>query len=162
MCGVSVVLLMAAVILTGLFAGFLLAMATVVQRMLEGLEAMPYVEVMQGIIREGRASAAVKIGLLGPLALGVLAAVALVLDGSPSFATLVVLVLGLVVQALGPLGLSRWWAEPLYDRIGAWSVQAPPEGWMDARRTWGRINRWRAALAILAFVLLLLALLGHH
>ena len=66
---------------------------------------------------------------------------------------------GVIVQLLGPVGLSRWWAEPLYDRISAWPIAGLPDEWAHARDEWRRINRWRIATSLAVFLLMLGAVL---
>lgn len=134
---------------TGLFCGFIVAMTSVVQAMLDDLSAAEYARVMQRIIERGRQSVIVKILLLLPLALSI---VVLVLTWQNRSVFLLTLT-GALVFFAGALLVSRQIAEPLYDVMMNWDIEALPPDWGMCRQRWLQINLIRAASAFAAFVL---------
>lgn len=138
-------------LLTGLMAGFLLAMSSVVQSMLDDLDGPGYTSVMQSIIVHGRASIAVKVLLLTPIVLALIALILAVID--QQIITAAFTVIALVIWLAGPLMISRQRAEPLYDRIMSWRDNTPPDDWTQYRTGWQQINRLRTATALFACII---------
>ncbi len=145
----AALLLSLASIGAGLFSGFVVAMASVVQAMLDDLNCTEYTCVMQRIIARGRESVVVKVLLLGKLLVGV---VAMVLAW-PQRGVFVLALVGWVVFFVGALLVSRQMAEPLYDIVMSWDVQAPPPDWEHYRRRWHQINWISSGAAFVAFCL---------
>jgi uncharacterized membrane protein len=66
--------------------------------------------------------------------------------------------IGLTTFFLGMFVVSRWFNEPLYDRILGWTAQTPPTDWQTARQQWYALNLVRACASGSAFVLFLITL----
>lgn len=145
-----IVLLSLMTMLSGLFAGFLLAMATVVQKTLEDLPAEAYAHTMQRIIVNGRASRVVLALVLAALILGLIVLVLLAIEGAWDIFALALV--GGVAHLSGGLLVSRYIAEPVYDTIMAWDVESLPQDWADYPQRWFRINQMRLAGTWIAFL----------
>ncbi len=141
----------------GLFTGIIAAMVGVIQRVLNTLSAEAYTPVMQGIIRSGRRSVLVWLCLLVPLFSGLIGVVLLWNErGSLSF---MLALSAYVVFIIGPVGLSRLFNEPLYDRILRWSTEGIPANWQFYRNRWYQFNLLRLSTALVACCLYLIAFL---
>ncbi len=150
---VSAVLVGMSAVGFGLFCGFILAMASVVQAVLDDLPAPEYTRVMQGIIAHGRRSWVVKVLLLVPL-FAAFVVLPLLWQARTVF---VLLLVSTLVFLAGALVTSRRLAEPLYDVIMQWDAQAPPDDWTAQRRRWFQINLIRASSAFVACALATIA-----
>ncbi|NDJ35923.1 MAG: DUF1772 domain-containing protein [Chloroflexi bacterium] len=142
-------------LLSALFAGFALAMGTVINGMLGDLPPEQYLSTMRGIITHGRTSVTVSGLVVGPVSLGIfLLLLRLPAIDTPGF---VLSAGGTAAHLTGALLVSRFVAEPLYDTIMAWDT--PPTDWPDYRRRWARINLIRALLPLLGAGLFFAAVL---
>lgn len=138
---------------SGLFAGFILAMLSVVEQTLRGLSAERYAHTMQGIITNGRKSHVVLILLLLPIPTTLVALTALPLNE-----VFILAFAGALVYLSASLLVSNRIAEPLYDTMMAWSPDAPPDDWQVYRKRWFRINQLRFAGSLIGCVLYALAI----
>jgi len=59
----------------------------------------------------------------------------------------------LVAFVAGPVIVSRFFAEPIYDVFISWKVDSPPEAWREARDRNFRLNAVRGLGSGAAFVL---------
>lgn len=154
----TILLLSLSLLSAAAFAGFVLAMATVVHQMLCNLTGTRYHAAMRGIIVFGRASLAVRVLLLTPLVAALVAVVLLLVQGQVT--TALVTALGWVCCLVGPLGVSRLRAEPLYDEIMLWQSESVPADWLAYAERWRGINFLRGGLGAAGAVLLLVAALS--
>lgn len=67
---------------------------------------------------------------------------------------------GLLAFVAGPVLVSRFFAEPIYDVFLSWRSISPPEDWREARDRYFRINAVRGLGSGAAFVLLLVGLVS--
>lgn len=133
------VALVVTTITAGGFAGIIAAMVGVIQRMLNGLGYREYTLAMQGIIVSGRRSMIVRALLLTPILAAVITLITL--WGGVRQGPFVLTLLGLLAFIAGPLLVSRFFNEPWYDRVMAWSPdQSPASDWQHERMHWFRLN----------------------
>jgi uncharacterized membrane protein len=141
------------VISTGLFAGLLMTILAFFQRALKDLSASHFTLVMQrflGVVRTHPLH-------YGLVVTSVLAPVlALVMSrenvGSPTF---VLTLIGLSAFVAGPVLVSRYFVEPIYDVFLSW--ETPPDDWEVARNRYFRINAIRGLGSGIAFVCFVIA-----
>lgn len=142
----------------GLFAGFITAMASVVQAMLCDLAYGDYLRAMQGIITQGRKSRVVLVLLLAPLIVGLLALWLLASQGA--WIAFGLGLAGLLCFGVGGLGVSRALNEPFYDRVMALEADAPPANWVMLRGEWLRLNLVRLGFSAVGAALMMAATLS--
>jgi uncharacterized membrane protein len=147
------VILIVAVISTGLFTGLMMTILAFFQRILKDLTAREFTLVMQrflGVVRTHPLHyALVATSLLASVAALVL------LRGSSTF---VLVLAGLVSFAAGPILVSRYFVEPIYDVFLSWEIESPPEDWRVARDRYFSLNVIRGLGSGAAFVLFLISL----
>ncbi len=149
-------LLILLLILNSLFCGFILAMATVVQKALESLDYRGYCAAMGGIIASGRKSKTVLVLIFLPILLYIAVPVFAWQELSTLFRILIV---GAGVLYLsGALLASRYWAEPLYDRIMALPEAEVTGEWKEFRKRWRRINLVRFLLPGISLVICIIVI----
>lgn len=85
-------------------------------------------------------------------------AVLLVLRESAGSPTFVLVLVGLMAFVAGPVLVSRFFVEPIYDVFLSWRVESPPEDWQKARDRYFRLNAIRGLGSGAAFVLFLIGL----
>jgi hypothetical protein len=82
----------------------------------------------------------------------------LVLRGSPGDPAFLLILAGLAAFVAGPVLVSRFSVEPIYDVFLGWKVESPPEEWHRARDRYFRLNVVRGLGSGAAFVLFLAGL----
>jgi uncharacterized membrane protein len=143
------------VVSTGLFAGLLMTILVFFQRALKDLPASEFAVVMQRFLGVARAH---------PLHYGLVITSVLVpvvslvmLRGSAGSPTFVLILIGLITFVVGPVLVSRYFAEPVYDVFLSWDTERPPDGWEEARDRYFRINAIRGLGSGMAFVCFVIA-----
>jgi uncharacterized membrane protein len=149
---VHVVLIIIAAISTGL----LMTLIAFFHRALKDLPAPEFALVMQrflGVVRTHPLRYTLVIT-------SVLASVAalILLRGSAGSPAFVLVLAGLVALVAGPVLVSRYFVEPIYDVFLGWKADSPPEDWRVARDRYFRINAVRGLGSGAAFVLFLAGL----
>ncbi|MBW4618825.1 MAG: DUF1772 domain-containing protein [Cyanosarcina radialis HA8281-LM2] len=145
-----------AAISTGLFAGLVLTMLFIFQPLLNQLSATEYVELMQRFLGVAR-RAPINLTLMFASILAPIPA----LFGfyrSANWLGFGLAGTGLIIFFVGMFLVSRWFNEPLYDRILSWTAKTPPLDWETARQEWYLLNIVRACASGSALVLFLIAL----
>jgi hypothetical protein len=126
------------------------------QRALKDLTASEFTLVMQrflGVVRTHPLHYGLVItSLLAPIATLVL------LGGSAGSLTYVLTLVGLISFAAGPVLVSRYLVEPIYDVFLSWEIESPPENWREARDRYFRLNVIRGLGSGTTFVLFLVSL----
>ena len=151
--------LAATVFLSGLAAGLLGMLSTIMRPMLAAMGGRDFRNFMEAFLRfAGKSWGRVynyawSIGMtIGPV-------IALVLlwddPGSTSF---VLTAIGLGIVIVGVLIVSNVWKTPTYNVILAWDPEAMPTGWEAGRRRYFTINWIQMAVTWVAFALFLVAL----
>lgn len=150
------VILIVAVISTGLFTGLLMTIVAFFQRVLKDLTAPEFTLVMQRFLRVVRTHplhyGLVITSLLAPVAALVL------LRGDAGSSTFFLILAGLISFAAGPVLVSRYLVEPIYDVFSSWEIESPPENWRVARDRYFSLNVIRGLGSGTAFVLFLISL----
>lgn len=155
MTPVHIILIIAA-ISTGLFTGLLMTILAFFQKVLKDLTASEFTLVMQRFLGTVRTHplhyGLVITSLLTPVAALVL------LRGSAGGPAFILTLLGLVAFVAGPVLVSRFSVEPLYDVFLGWNADSPPQEWREARDRYFRLNVIRGLGSGAAFVLFLAGL----
>jgi uncharacterized membrane protein len=152
--------LIVAVLGAGGFVGVIAAMVGVIQWMLNGLEYREYLLAMRGIIISGRKSVVIWALLLIPLAASVFVLVMTWNDTDRTIFSLTVL--ALTTFFIGPVLVSRWFNEPWYEQVLAWSVEQSPANWQQSRMRWFYFNLLRLSIGAAACTLFTVALALAH
>jgi hypothetical protein len=153
--------LAASAFFSGLAAGFLGGLCTIIRPMQAAMDGRGFRNFMEAFLRfaahsSGRAfNYAWSLGMfIGPI-------VALVfLWDDPGSTSFVLTAIGLGIVILGILVVSNVWKTPHYNVILAWDPDAMPADWEAGRRTYFTINWIQLATSWTAFALFLLALIS--
>ena len=150
------VILIVAVISAGLFTGLLMTIVAFFHRVLRDLAAPEFTLVMQRFLGVTRTHP-LHYGLVITSTLAPVAALVSLREsvGSPSF---VLLLAALMSFFAGPVLVSRYAVEPIYDVVLGWKSQSPPEDWRVARDRYFRLNAIRGFGSGAAFVFFLVSL----
>jgi hypothetical protein len=148
--------LAASVFFSGLAAGLLGMLTTIMHPMLARMDGRDFRSFMAAFLRYARKSWFNYAWSLG-MGIGPIVALVLLWDdpGSTSF---VLTAIGLGVVVVGVYVVANVWKEPHYDVILAWDPEAMPEDWEAGRQRYFAINWIQFATTWTAFALFLLAL----
>jgi uncharacterized membrane protein len=150
------ILLVVAALSSGLITGLLMTLIVFFHKGLRDLPAPHFALVMQrflGVVRTHPLHYGLVItSLLTPVAALVL------LRGSAGGPAFILTLLGLVAFVAGPVLVSRFSVEPLYDVFLGWNADSPPEVWRESRDRYFRLNVIRGLGSRVAFVLFLAGL----
>lgn len=148
--------LAASVFCSGLAAGLLGMLTTIMHPMLAGMDGRDFRNFMEAFLRFARKS---WFNYAWSLGMGIGPIVAVVLlwgdSGSTSF---VLTAIGLGVVVVGVYVVANVWKEPHYDVMLAWDPEAMPTDWEAGRRRYFTINWIQFATTWTAFALFLAAL----
>ena len=150
------VILIVAVISTGLFTGLLMTILAFFERVLRDLTSSEFTLVMQRFLGVGRTHP-LHYGLVITSVLAPVVALFLLRGSTGSLAFLLVLA-GLVSFFAGVVLASRYLVEPVYDVFLSWEVESPPGDWREARDRYFGLNVIRGTGSGAAFVLFLISL----
>jgi len=150
--------LAASVFFSGLAAGLLGMLTTIMQPMLVAMDGRDFRNFMEAFLRPARKSWFNYAWSLG-MGIGPIVAIVLLWDdpGSTSF---VLTAIGLAIVIVGVYVVSNVWKEPHYDVILAWDPEAMPPDWEAGRRHYFKINWIQFATTWTAFALFLVALIS--
>jgi len=148
--------LAASVFFSGLAAGLLGMLTTIMHPMLAAMSGREFRGFMEAFLRYARKSWFNYAWSLG-MGIGPIVAIVLLWDesGSTSF---VLTAIGLAIVIFGVYVVANVWKEPHYDVMLAWDPDALPPDWESGRRRYFRINWVQFATTWAAFALFLLAL----
>lgn len=146
------------VFFSGLAAGLLGMLTTIMQPMLAAMNGRDFRNFMEAFLRPARKSWFNYAWSLG-MGIGPIVAIVLLWDdpGSTSF---VLTAIGLTIVILGVYVVSNAWKEPHYDVILAWDPEAMPADWEAGRQRYFTINWIQFATTWSAFALFLVALIS--
>ena len=151
------IILIIAAISTGLFTGLLMTILACFQKLLKDLTASEFSLVMQRFLGTVRTHP-LHYGLVITSPLAPIAALVL-LGGSAGSLTFVLVLVGLISFVAGPVLVSRYLVEPIYDVFSSWETESPPaENWRETRDRYFRLNVIRGLGSGTAFVLFLVSL----
>jgi hypothetical protein len=150
--------LAASVFFSGLAAGLLGMLTTIMQPMLAAMDGRGFRNFMEAFLQPARKSWFNYAWSLG-MGIGPIVALVLLWDdpGSTSF---VLTAIGLAIVILGVYVVSNVWKEPHYDVILAWDPEAMPADWEAGRQRYFKINWIQFATTSAAFALFLVALIS--
>src|SRR6478752_5891360 len=150
--------LAASVFFSGLAAGLLGMLTTIMQPMLVAMNGRDFRNFMEAFLRPARKSWFNYAWSLG-MGSGPIVAIVLLWDdpGSTSF---VLTAIGLAIVIVGVYVVSNVWKEPHYDVILAWDPEAMPADWEAGRQHYFTINWIQFATTWTAFALFLVALIA--
>jgi hypothetical protein len=153
--------LAATVFFTGLSAGFLGALCTIIRPMLQAMDGRGFRNFMEVFLRYAGGGWGKWYNLAWAFVPVVGSIVALVLlwddPGSTSF---ILTAIGLVIVLVGIWLVSNVWKTPTYNLILAWDPEAMPADWEAGRRRYFTINWIQLAVTWTAFALFLVALVS--
>ena len=149
--------LAASVFSSGLAAGLLGMLTTIMHPMLAAMDGRGFRNFMETFLRYARKSWFNYAWSLG-MGIGPIVALVLLWDvpGSLSFALTAI---GLGIVVVGVYVVANVWKEPHYDVILAWDPDALPADWEEGRRRYFTINWIQFATTWAAFALFLVALI---
>ena len=146
---------------SGLAAGFLGGLCTILRPMQAAMTGPEFRNFMERFLRYAGNGWGRVFNLAWSLGMGIGSAVALVLlwddPGSTSF---VLTAIGLGVVIVGILIVSNVWKTPTYKMILAWDPEAMPADWEATRQRYFTINWIQLATTWAAFALFLVALIS--
>jgi len=153
--------LAATVFFTGLSAGFLGALCTIIRPMLQAMDGRGFRNFMEVFLRYAGGGWGKWYNLAWAFVPVVGSIVALVLlwddPGSTSF---ILTAIGLVIVLVGIWLVSNVWKTPTYNLILAWDPEAMPADWEAGRQRYFTINWIQLATTWAAFALFLVALIS--
>jgi len=153
--------LAASVFLTGLAAGLLGMLSTIMRPMLAAMDGRDFRAFMEAFLRYADHGWGKVFNYAWSAGMGIGPIITLVLlwddPGSSSF---VLTAIGLGVAVIGIYIVSNVWKEPLYKVILAWDPEAMPADWEAARRRYFTINWIQFATTWGALGLFLVALIS--
>jgi hypothetical protein len=149
-------LLALCVVLAGLWSGLLLTLTTLLHPMFRAADGPAFAGLLHGFLPVARRSPTNYVIILGLVVVPGAALAAMWSDrGSAPF---VLTAIGYVACLVGPVAISRAFAEPNYDVMLGWDPTALPANWPDVRRYYFRLNWIRGAFIWVAFAMFLIAL----
>jgi hypothetical protein len=150
--------LAASVFFSGLAAGLLGMLTTIMHPMLAEMDGRAFRGFMEGFLRFARKSwfnYAWSLGMgIGPIVTIVL------LWGDAGSTAFVLTAIGLAIVVFGVYVVANVWKEPHYDLILGWDPDALPADWEAGRRRYFAINWIQFAATWTAFILFLAALIS--
>jgi hypothetical protein len=153
--------LAATVFFTGLSAGFLGALCTIIRPMQAAMDGRGFRTFMETFLRYADNGLGRVFNLAWAFVPVVGSIVALVLLwDDPSSASFILTAIGLGIVLVGIWLVSNVWKTPTYNLILAWDPEALPADWEAGRRRYFTINWIQLAVTWSAFALFLLALIS--
>jgi len=153
--------LAASAFLSGLAAGFLGGLCTILRPMQAAMDGREFRTFMETFLRyaDNGLGKAYNLAWSGGTTIAAIVALVLLWDdpGSPSF-VLTAIALGIVI--VGILIVSNVWKTPQYHVILSWNPDAMPADWEAGRRRYFTINWLQLATTWAAFALFLIALIA--
>lgn len=150
--GVGEWALVASVVFSGLWSGFLAMLTLIFHPMLARMSGPEFARFLGAFLPIARRSSFNYIEVIGMVVAPVVALFDL--EGTP----LVLTAIGLALTVAGPLLVSNRVAEPNYEVILGWNPDAVPQDWEATRRRYFAMNWIRAVATWMAFGLFLAAL----
>ncbi|GII04494.1 hypothetical protein [Planobispora takensis] len=152
--------LAASVFFSGLAAGFLGGLCTILRPVLAAMDGPGFRNFMETFLRYAGngLGKAFNYAWSGGMSIAPIVALVLLWDdpGSTSF---VLTAIGLAVVVVGVLIVSNVWKTPHYKLMLAWDPEAMPAGWKAGRQRYFTINWLQLATTWGAFILFLTALI---
>ena len=152
--------LAATVFVSGLAAGLLGMLSTIMRPMLAAMDGRDFRNFMEAFLQYAGKSWGKAYNYVWSLGMTIGPAVALVLlSEDPGSTSFVLTAIGLGIVIGGVLIVSNVWKTPTYNLILAWDPEALPADWEAGRRRYFTINLIQLAVTWAAFALFLMALI---
>ena len=152
--------LAATVFVSGLAAGLLGMLSTIMRPMLAAMDGRDFRNFMEAFLQYAGKSWGKAYNYVWSLGMTIGPAVALVLlSEDPGSASFVLTAIGLGIVIGGVLIVSNVWKTPTYNLILAWDPEALPADWEAGRQRYFTINLIQLAVTWAAFALFLVALI---
>ena len=148
--------LAAASFFSGLAAGLLGMLSTIMRPMLAAMDGRDFERFLRAFLPVGRKAWFNYVCAIGMAVAPIVALI--ILGDDPGSASFVLTAVGLVLVIVGVYVVSNVWKEPLYDVMLAWDPAAMPATWDAGRRRYFAINWIQLAATWTAFALFLAAL----
>jgi len=153
--------LAATVFVSGLAAGLLGMLSTIMRPMLAAMDGRDFRNFMEAFLQYAGKSWGKAYNYVWSLGMTIGPAVALVLlSEDPGSTSFVLTAIGLGIVIGGVLIVSNAWKTPTYNLILAWDPEALPADWEAGRQRYFTINLIQLAVTWAAFALFLLALIN--
>ena len=153
--------LAATVFFSGLAAGLLGMLCTIMRPMLGAMDGRDFRSFMEAFLRYADHGLGKVYNLAWALVMALGPIVALVLLGDdPGSTAFILTAIGLAIVLVGIWVVSNVWKTPTYNLILAWDPEAPPADWEAGRRRYFTINWIQMAATWAVFALFLLALIS--
>ncbi len=152
--------LAATVFISGLAAGLLGMLSTIMRPMLAAMDGRDFRNFMEAFLQYAGKSWGKAYNYVWSLGMTIGPAVALVLlSEDPGSTSFVLTAIGLGIVIGGVLIVSNVWKTPTYNLILAWDPEALPSDWEAGRQRYFTINLIQLAVTWAAFALFLMALI---
>ena len=152
--------LAATVFVSGLAAGLLGMLSTIMRPMLAAMDGRDFRNFMEAFLQYAGKSWGKAYNYVWSLGMTIGPAVALVLlSEDPGSTSFVLTAIGLGIVIGGVLIVSNVWKTPTYNLILAWDPEALPADWEAGRQRYFTINLIQLAVTWAAFALFLVALI---
>ena len=152
--------LAATVFVSGLAAGLLGMLSTIMRPMLAAMDGRDFRNFMEAFLQYAGKSWGKAYNYVWSLGMTIGPAVALVLlSEDPGSTSFVLTAIGLGIVIGGVLIVSNAWKTPTYNLILAWDPEALPADWEAGRQRYFTINLIQLAVTWAAFALFLVALI---
>jgi uncharacterized membrane protein len=149
--------LISSVVAIGLFAGLMMTLVIVLQRMWQTLPDAAYVEAMQSFLPVAKGNPVITLITLLPILLPIVALIDRRVEAASSQFFLILI--GLIL-ACGPLLVTLRFNFPVYDTMMGWQAIRPPRDLSRTRTRFFMLNLARLILASGAMLCFLLALMA--
>lgn len=147
--------LMVSIVASGLFAGLMLTLVVILERMWRAMSVTGYIHTMQSFLPIAKGNPIITLITLLPIVAPIPALIEL---NTASARTLFILALIGLVLACGPLLVTLRFNFPIYDAMMGWQADRPAQDWQAVRARFFRMNLIRLSLAFAAMVCFLMVL----
>jgi uncharacterized membrane protein len=149
------VMLIISIIATGLFAGLMLTLVVILQKMWLQMPPTDYMQSMQTFLPAAKGNPIITVITLLPILAPILALIDL--RANPSSRTFLLTLMGLVL-AVGPFVVTLRFNFPVYNAMMNWQPEQPQAGWQALQMRFFVLNVVRLLLALAALLCFVLAL----
>ncbi|MBZ0290545.1 MAG: DUF1772 domain-containing protein [Anaerolineae bacterium] len=151
--------LIVSIIACGLFAGLMLTLVVLLERMWRALPVTGYIQAMQSFLPVAKGNPIITVITLLPIVAPIPALLAL--NAASARTPFILASIGLLL-ACGPLLVTLRFNFPIYDTMMGWQTDPLPQDWQQMGNRFFRMNLIRLSLALAAMVCFLLALSGAN
>lgn len=143
------VILISSSVALGLFAGLMMTLVIVMQRMWGRMPVRDYIVAMQSFLPAAKGHPVITVLTLLPFLAPIIALIQLADD--PATVRFGIILVGTVL-AVGPLVVTLRFNFPIYDTIMSWQPDTVPDDWQQVRQRFFWLNVARLTLALIAMV----------